>query len=72
MKLYTKESKIEEKELKKLVSRHTEAYTYWEILNRLQNDDTDEIPLDVFLDLIGRDHSWYYTFLNNIRIRLTK
>jgi len=72
MKSYTSESSTDKKELKKFISRHTSAYVDWEILQRLHNDSIDEIPLDNFLDMIGRDYVWYNTFLNNIKVRMKK
>jgi hypothetical protein len=72
MKSYTSESSTDKKELKKFISRHTAAYVDWEILQRLHNDSIDEIPLDNFLDMIGRDYVWYNTFLNNIKVRMKK
>jgi hypothetical protein len=72
MKLSTEESKKDKKDFKKFISRHSNAYTDWEILHRMNNCALDEIPLDNFLNLIARDDLWYNTFLNNIKIRLTK
>lgn len=71
MKLSTKENSIDKKDLKKLVSRHCDAYVQWEMLHRAHLFTIDEIPIDHFLDIIGRDYLWYNTFLNNIKIRLT-
>lgn len=72
MKSYTSESSKDKKELKKFISRHTSAYVDWEMLHRLDNNFIDEIPLDNFLDMIGRDYLWYNTFLNNIKVRMKK
>jgi hypothetical protein len=72
MKLFTKESKKDKKDFKKFISRHSSAYLDWELLHRINNQSLDEVPLDNFLDLIARDDLWYNTFLNNIKIRLTK
>ncbi len=72
MKSFTSESFCESKELKRFSSRHSNAFTDWEILYRIENDIWEEIPLDIFLDLIARDMQWYNTFLNNIKVRLTK
>ncbi len=72
MKSSTSESSSESKELKRFASRHSDAFADWEILYRIENDIWDEIPLDSFLDLIARDAQWYTTFLNNIKVRLTK
>lgn len=72
MKSYTSEKKIDKKELKIFTSKHSEAFTDWDYLHRMHTDSFDEIPLDHFLDMIGRDYVWYNTFLNNIKIRLSK
>jgi hypothetical protein len=72
MKSSTSEKSSESKELKKFASRHSNAFVDWEILHRMSNDSYEEIPLDNFLDVISRDTQWYTTFLNNIRVRLTK
>lgn len=61
----------DKKELRKFISRHSSAFVDWEILHRIHKDSMDEIPLDNFLDIIGRDRLWYNTFLNNIKVRLT-
>tara|TARA_E500000305_G_C3834530_1_gene148879 strand:- start:244 stop:456 length:213 start_codon:yes stop_codon:yes gene_type:complete len=58
------------KEFKKFVSRHSQAYIEWEMLSRADSDDVYEIPLCDFLDMISRDYQWYTTFLNNIKVRL--
>ena len=71
-KSYTRENSKEYKDLKKLVSKHSMAYTDWEMLHRLDKDILDEMPLDNFLDCISRDFDWYETFLNNMKIRLNK
>ena len=72
MRLFIKESKKEKKDFKKFVSRHSSAYVDWELLYRMDKCQINEIPLDEFLELIARDDLWYNTFLNNIKIRLTK
>ncbi len=72
MKLYYKEKLTDKNNFKRFVSRHSSAFTDWEILHRAHKGIYDEIPLDNFLDLIARDYQWYTTFLNNIKIRLTK
>jgi hypothetical protein len=72
MKSSISENSSESKELKRFVSRHSNAFADWEILYRIDNDVWEEIPMDIFLDLIARDAQWYTTFLNNIKVRLTK
>jgi hypothetical protein len=72
MKSSISENCSESKELKRFVSRHSNAFADWEILYRIDNDVWEEIPMDIFLDLIARDAQWYTTFLNNIKVRLTK
>ena len=72
MKSYYKENLTDKNNFKKFASRHSSAFTDWEMLHRADKEIYDEIPLDNFLDLIGRDYQWYTTFLNNIKIRLTK
>lgn len=72
MKLYTRENSKESKEIKKFVSRHSRAFTDWEILYRSDKGIYDEIPLDNFLDIISKDYHSYTIFLNNIKVRLTK
>ena len=52
-------------------NKHCDAYVQWEMLHRAHLFTIDEIPLDHFLDVIGRDPLWYNTFLNNIKVRLT-
>lgn len=70
MKSSTKEKSSENKELKKFISRHSKAFTDWEILHRASHENYEEVSLDCLLDLIARDKQWYTTFLNNIRIKL--
>lgn len=74
MKTSTSENSLDprQKEFRKFVSKHTDAFVQWEMLSRADNDDFSEIPLEDFLDMIARDNLWYTTFLNNIKIRLTK
>ncbi len=72
MKSYYKESSIDKKNFKRFASKHSSAFVDWEILYRANNEIYEEIPLDNFLNMIARDYQWYTTFLNNIKIRLTK
>lgn len=60
------------KEFNKFASRHSNAFIDWEILNRVHNENFEEIGLQDLLDMISRSEHWYATFLNNIRIRLIK
>jgi hypothetical protein len=69
MKLFKKEKSKEQKEFRKFASKHCDAFVEWETLHRANFDNFYEMHLEEFLDAIGRDSLWYYTFLNNIRLR---
>lgn len=74
MKTYISENSLDpkQKEFRKFVSKHTDAFVQWEMLSRADDEDFTEIPIEDFLDMIARDSIWYTTFLNNIKVRLTK
>lgn len=72
MRLSKKEKNKDRKDFRKFASKHCDAFVAWEMLRRADSDNFDEMDLEEFLDAIGRDSLWYYTFLNNIRLRNIK
>ena len=54
------------------LKRHSTAFASWEILNRAANNRIDEVPADIFIDILGRDEVWLNNTISNARNRIKR